>query len=110
METQVHVLQAYRNPADSPVEGLYVFLLPEDAVVQRIAVRVGERAARITTPDRMRISLDSPERPAVATEIVPSIGPRETIAVEFVYTVPTDGVVRPSEPARSAGFRRIQVL
>ena len=103
MGTQVHVLQAYRNPADANVEGLYVFLLPEDAALERISIRVGGRAARLTTPSRMRISLDTPGRPVLASEVVPDIGPHETVAVELIYSVSTDGVVRPTEPAPRRG-------
>ena len=40
---RAHVVQTFLNPGEDWVEGLYVFPLPENAAVDHLSVRIGDR-------------------------------------------------------------------
>lgn len=93
------VVQTFRNPGEGWVEGLYVFPLPENAAVDHLRIRVGERviegkiqeraAARATYEDArangQRSALVEQERPNMFTTSVANIGPGEEVVVEIAY-------------------------
>jgi Ca-activated chloride channel family protein len=99
MLARVTVRQRFRNPGTEWVEGTYVFPLPEDAAVDRMRLRIGERliegeiqereAARKTYEAAKRsgrkASLLSQERPNIFTTAVANIAPGETVQVEIEY-------------------------
>ncbi|HEU4647265.1 MAG TPA: marine proteobacterial sortase target protein [Burkholderiales bacterium] len=99
MVARARVVQTFRNDSTEWVEGVYVFPLPENAAVDRLQLRVGERriegeirergAARRTYERARaagrRTALMDQERPNLFTASVANIGPRELIAVELEY-------------------------
>jgi hypothetical protein len=71
------VLEAYQNPFDEPLAGVYVHRLPQGAVLERLAFNSDLRPAVL-----MR-------RPARAVlERTAEIGPGETLFVELEYRAP----------------------
>ena len=96
---RARVVQTFHNASADWVEGAYVFPLPENAAVDRLQLRVGERliegevrergAARRTyeqaRANGQRTALMDQERPNIFTTRVANIGPRELVAVEFEY-------------------------
>lgn len=99
MIARVLVRQQFRNPGTGWVEGTYLFPLPEDAAVDRMRLRIGERliegeirekgAARKAYQAARRAgkkaSLLSQERPNIFTTAVANIAPGETVQVEIEY-------------------------
>jgi Ca-activated chloride channel family protein len=99
MVARARVVQTFENASADWVEGVYVFPLPENAAVDRLQLRVGERliegeiqerAAARRTYERARAAgrraaLMDQERPNIFTTRVANIGPRERIAVELEY-------------------------
>ncbi|WP_260294817.1 marine proteobacterial sortase target protein [Sedimenticola hydrogenitrophicus] len=99
MLARVTVRQRFHNPGTEWVEGTYVFPLPEDAAVDRMRLRIGERliegeiqekeAARKTYEAAKRsgrkASLLSQERPNIFTTVVANIAPGEIVQVEIEY-------------------------
>lgn len=99
MVARARVVQTFQNASAEWVEGVYVFPLPENAAVDRLQLRVGERriegeirergAARRTYERAraagQRSALMDQERPNVFTTSVANIGPRELVAVELEY-------------------------
>ena len=93
------VRQTFRNPHDEWFEGIYVFPLPENAAVDHLKMRIGERvvqgvikekaAAKATYEQAKaggrRAALLEQERPNLFTSSVANIGPREEITVELEY-------------------------
>jgi Ca-activated chloride channel homolog len=93
------VRQDFTNPSRLWVEGVYVFPLPEDAAVDHLRMRVGdrviegviqERAAAKTQYEQARqqgkrASLVEQERPNVFTTSVANIAPGAAISVEIEY-------------------------
>jgi Ca-activated chloride channel family protein len=96
---RAHVVQTYHNPEDDWYEGVYVFPLPENAAVDRLRMRVGERVIEGEIKERgaaraaygearaagQRAALLDQERPNIFTTQVANIGPRETVVVELEY-------------------------
>ncbi|HSO05732.1 MAG TPA: marine proteobacterial sortase target protein [Pelomicrobium sp.] len=96
---RVRVAQAFTNPTDEWLDGVYVFPLPESAAVDRLNLRVGsreiegqiqERGEARRTYDQARAqgrkaSLAEQERPNVFTTSAANIGPGETVAVAIEY-------------------------
>jgi len=93
------VRQRFSNPGKQWVEGIYVFPLPQDAAVDRMRLRIGERIivgeiqergqaektyARARKEGR-KASLLSQERPNIFTTAVANIGPGEEVQVELEY-------------------------
>jgi len=93
------VRQEFVNPTAAWVEGVYVFPLPEDAAVDHLRLRVGdrvlegvirERAAAKATYEQAkregrRTGLVEQERPNIFTTSVANIAPGAAIAVEIEY-------------------------
>ncbi|MGF1462265.1 MAG: marine proteobacterial sortase target protein [Maricaulaceae bacterium] len=96
---RVRVTQAFTNPSDAWVEGVYVFPLPEDAGVDRLKMIIGERVidgeiqekaqARATyeqaRSEGRKASLIEQSRPNLFTNSVANIGPGETVVVQIEY-------------------------
>jgi Ca-activated chloride channel family protein len=96
---RARVIQTFHNPQADWYEGVYVFPLPENAAVDRLRVRVGERliegeirergvAKQVYDQARIsgrRAALLEQERPNIFTTSVANIGPRESVVVEIEY-------------------------
>ncbi|MCP4126157.1 MAG: hypothetical protein GY753_03730, partial [Gammaproteobacteria bacterium] len=99
MLARVSVHQRFKNIGSEWAEGVYVFPLPEDAAVDRMRLRIGERIiegeikekaeARRTYEKAKRegkkASLLRQERPNIFTTAVANIGPGEEVVVEIEY-------------------------
>jgi Ca-activated chloride channel family protein len=93
------VRQTYRNPCDEWFEGIYVFPLPENAAVDHMRMRIGERIVEGDIKERraaraqyeqakssgQRAALVEQERPNIFTTNVANIPPRGEITVEIEY-------------------------
>lgn len=96
---RARVRQTFRNPHDDWQEGIYVFPLPENAAVDHLKMRIGERvvegeiqekaAARATFEQARqagrRTALVEQERPNIFTTRVANIAPRGEVTVEIEY-------------------------
>jgi len=101
---RTRVTQIFTNPAKGSVEGTYVFPLSEDAGVDTLRMKVGDRTIQgiiqekaeapdvfeITTGASGDASLFEPPPPYVFTTAVANIGPGETVEV----TIELQQVVR----------------
>ena len=110
LDTEVHfrvsgivaraqVRQTFRNPSADWQEGIYVFPLPENAAVDHMKMRIGERvvegdikekaAARAAFEQAkqsgQRAALVEQERPNIFTTSVANIAPNGDIVVEIEY-------------------------
>ena len=93
------VTQRFLNPSDAWVEGVYVFPLVQDAAVDGLRMKIGNRfiegvikeraAARAryeaAKAEGKKASLIEQERPNVFTNSVANIGPGETVVVQIAY-------------------------
>jgi Ca-activated chloride channel homolog len=93
------VRQNFRNPHADWFEGVYSFPLPENAAVDHLRMRIGERVVEGEIRERQaakasyeqaktegrRATLVEQERPNIFTTNVANIGPGETIQVEIEY-------------------------
>ncbi|MBE7461270.1 MAG: marine proteobacterial sortase target protein [Zoogloeaceae bacterium] len=93
------VRQTYRNPFDTWFEGIYVFPLPENAAVDHLRMKVGDRIIEGDIQERQaaraqyeqakssgrRAALVEQERPNIFTTSVANIPPRGEIVVEIEY-------------------------
>jgi Ca-activated chloride channel homolog len=93
------VVQRFRNPHPDWYEGIYVFPLPENAAVDHLSMRIGDRLvegeirgkeqARVTyaqaKAEGRRATLVEQERPNIFTTSVANIGPGDEIGVEIEY-------------------------
>jgi Ca-activated chloride channel homolog len=93
------VRQTFHNPYDAWFEGIYVFPLPENAAVDHLKLRIGERVVQGVIKERsvakaayekaraggQRAALLEQERPNLFTSGVANIGPGEEITVELEY-------------------------
>ena len=93
------IRQTFANPTDQWLEGIYVFPLPENAAVDSLTMRVGDRTIAGLIKEReearetyeaaksegMRAALLESERPNVFTSSVANIGPGANITVSFQY-------------------------
>lgn len=96
---RVQVTQAFQNPADRWVEGIYVFPLPENSAVNQLLMQVGERtivgeirekteAQQLYVQARdngQRASVVHQQRPNIFRTAVANIGPHETIKITLTY-------------------------
>lgn len=96
---RARVRQSFRNPNKEWYEGIYVFPLPENAAVDHLRMKIGDRvvvgeikerqAARATYEQAKqsgrRSTLIEQERENMFTASVANIGPGETIEVEIEY-------------------------
>lgn len=96
---RVDVVQTYQNPFAEPIEAVYTFPLPENAAVDDLTIRIGERViraeiqkrddARKTYEDAKEsghtAALLEQERPNIFTQSVANIAPGESIDVSIRY-------------------------
>lgn len=96
---RTRVAQTFQNPGADWVEGLYVFPLPENAAVDRMRLRIGERiiegqvrekeAARReyaqAVSEGKKAALVEQQRPNLFTNAVAHIGPGEIVRVVIEY-------------------------
>lgn len=96
---RARVTQRFRNTQADWYEGTYVFPLPENAAVDRLRMRIGERLvegeirekekARATyaqaKAEGRRAALLEQERPNIFTSSVANIAPGEEVQVEIEY-------------------------
>jgi Ca-activated chloride channel family protein len=96
---RARVSQTFRNPSEAWVEGIYVFPLPEQAAVDHMEMRIGERVIEGRIEEReeahriyqmaraegRRAGLVEEERPNIFTASVANIGPGEEIVVSIDY-------------------------
>jgi Ca-activated chloride channel family protein len=99
MLARARVVQTFHNSSADWMEGVYVFPLPENAAVDRLLLRIGERRVEGEIRERgaarqvyeqaraqgQRTALMDQERPNIFTTRVANIGPRELVAVELEY-------------------------
>jgi Ca-activated chloride channel family protein len=99
MVARATVRQRFRNPHAEWYEGIYVFPLPENAAVDHLRMRIGERIVAGEIRERQaakaayerakhsgqRATLLEQERPNLFTSSVANIGPGEEIEVELEY-------------------------
>ncbi|MDR2239668.1 MAG: marine proteobacterial sortase target protein [Zoogloeaceae bacterium] len=93
------VRQTYRNPFDAWLEGIYVFPLPENAAVDHLRMKIGERVIEGDIRERQaaraqyeqartsgqRAALVEQERPNMFTTSVANIPPHGEVVVEIEY-------------------------
>ena len=96
---RARVSQTFRNPNDDWVEGIYVFPLPENAAVDHLRLRVGERVIEGRIKEReqaqriyqtakrqgKKAGLLEGERPNIFTTSIANIGPKEEITIDIEY-------------------------
>ncbi len=99
MIARIEVAQTFENPFDEWQEGVYVFPLPEDAAVDSMRLRIGERLIEGQIAERAeakrtyqaardsgtKASLVEQERPNIFTVSVANIGAGEAVSVEIAY-------------------------
>jgi len=99
MVARARVVQTFRNPGTGWYEGVYVFPLPDNAAVDRLRLRVGERTIEGEIKERAaarrayaaasaqgkRSALLDQERPNIFAASVANIGPHESVVVELEY-------------------------
>ena len=99
MVVRSKVVQTFKNPDDFWVEGVYVFPLPENAAVDHMRMRIGERIVEGVIKEReaakktyakakregKKAALMDQERPNVFTNSVANIGPHESVTIEIEY-------------------------
>jgi Ca-activated chloride channel family protein len=99
MTARVTLKQRFRNDADHWVDGTYLFPLPEEATVDALTMRIGDRvivgkirerreAKRAYEAARKagkQAALLESERPNLFTTSIANIAPGETIEVEIRY-------------------------
>jgi Ca-activated chloride channel homolog len=96
---RARVRQTFRNPTDDWQEGIYVFPLPENAAVDHLKMKVGERIVEADVKEKtaakatyeqaksngQRAALVEQERPNIFTTSVANIPPQGEIVVEIEY-------------------------
>ncbi|MCB1800440.1 MAG: marine proteobacterial sortase target protein [Gammaproteobacteria bacterium] len=99
MLARVHVTQRFSNPGDTWAEGIYVFPLPDDAAVDRLRMRYGERVIEGEIREKTEARRDyeaaraegraatllDQQRANVFTTSVANIPPRAVVEVEIEY-------------------------
>lgn len=96
---RAHITQTFRNGSRDWVEGVYVFPLPENAAVDHMRIRIGDRIIEGQIKERAeakktyelaksqgkRASLLEQERPNMFTTSVANIGPLEEVNIEIEF-------------------------
>jgi Ca-activated chloride channel family protein len=96
---RVTVKQQFHNPGEGWVEGIYVFPLPENAAVDHMLLKIGERVIEGEIHEKeqaqkiydealktgKKASLLRQERPNIFTMAVANIGPDERVEVMIEY-------------------------
>ena len=99
MVARARVHQEFTNPGSEWAEGVYVFPLPDDAAVDHLQMRVGDRIIEGMIRERQaakaeytqarqegqRASLVEQERPTVFTTSLANIPPGAAITIEIEY-------------------------
>ena len=99
MIARTRLTQLFENPGDDPVEGIYVFPLPESAAIDHLWLRVGTRVieGRIQEKEEARrtyaqakregrkSALMEQQRPNLFTNAIAHIGPKERVEVTIEY-------------------------
>lgn len=76
---RVRVVEAYHNPYRERLAGVYVYRLPQEAVIERLSY--------VVDPD-MRLAVLTLRQGAALVERIAEIGPGELFRVEVEYRVP----------------------
>lgn len=103
---RARVEQHFRNPSDDWQEGIYVFPLPENAAVDHMKMKIGERIVEADVKEKaaakavyeqaksggQRAALVEQERPNIFTTSVANIPPHGdiTVAIEYQQTLRYD--------------------
>jgi Ca-activated chloride channel family protein len=96
---RVVVVQTFRNPSKEAIEAVYTFPLPNDAAVDRMRMKVGDRIieGEIKRREEARViydqakaagqtaSLLDQERPNIFTQSIANIMPGTTVEIEISY-------------------------
>ncbi len=99
MINRVSVTQSFSNTTDDWQEGIYVFPLPENAAVDHMRLKIGERIIEGQIKEKQeankvyqqakkqgkQAALTEQERPNIFTTSVANIAPHETVEVEIEY-------------------------
>jgi Ca-activated chloride channel homolog len=99
MVARTRITQIFQNPGDDSVEGIYVFPLPENAAVDHLWLRVGDRIiegriqekaeARRTyekaKQEGRKAALMEQQRPNLFTNAIAHIGAKENVVVTIEY-------------------------
>jgi len=99
MVARTRLTQSFHNPGTESVEGIYVFPLPENAAVDHLSMKIGEReiegviqekeAARKAyeqaKTEGRKAALVEQQRPNLFTNSVAHIGPGEMVRVTIEY-------------------------
>lgn len=97
--SRTSLTQTFTNPSSQWQEGLYVFPLPDEAAVDHLKMKIGDRLieGQIKSHDQARkiyemaknkgkkASLVEQQRPNLFTNSVANIGPGESIAIAIEY-------------------------
>ncbi|MEL6471249.1 MAG: VIT domain-containing protein [Cyanobacteria bacterium J06623_4] len=104
--SRVEVTQTFTNPYDTPLEAVYKFPLPDEAAVDDMEIRIGDRIIRGLIKEReeaqeiyqeakeagQTAALLEQERANIFTQSVANIRPGETIEVVIRYSNSLDFV------------------
>jgi len=99
MTARVHVTQRFRNTGDQWLEGVYVFPLPDNAAVDQLEMRIGERIIKGVIKERgeakriyqqakqsgRKAALVEQERPNIFTNSVANVGLGEEVVISIGY-------------------------
>ena len=99
MVARTRLTQSFQNPGSDSVEGIYVFPLPENAAVDHLEMRIGDRviegvirekaearrAYEQAKADGRKAALVEQQRPNLFTNSVAHIGPGETVRITLEY-------------------------
>ena len=99
MTARVHVTQRFRNTGDQWLDGVYVFPLPDNAAVNQLEMRIGERIIKGVIKERAeakriyqqakqsgrKAALVEQERPNIFTNSVANVGPGEEVVISIGY-------------------------
>ncbi len=102
MVATLTVTQQFENPFSVPVEGVYVFPLPDDAAVNELLLTAGGRQIRAQIQKRevarrqyeqaksegRRAALLDQERPNIFTQSVANLLPHEAVKVTLTFVAP----------------------
>ncbi|MCO4773104.1 MAG: AgmX/PglI C-terminal domain-containing protein [Deltaproteobacteria bacterium] len=104
MVADVSVVQVFTNPFDTPIEAVYLFPLPDDAAVDGMTLRIGDRVIEASVHEkeeakeiydqakaegRVAARLDQ-ERPNIFKQHVANLMPGEVIEVEMHLVQPLE--------------------
>ncbi len=99
MVATIELEQTFKNPSNQWVEGRYVFPLPDDAAVNAMEIRVGDRRIKATIKEKQqaqaiynkakaegkKTALLEQHRPNLFSQNIANIAPKETITVKLRY-------------------------